>query len=42
MTIANYQPVTILIDLVVSYLQHGRTHPTGAPTYAHDQTYFGW
>jgi len=82
MTVADHQPVTILIDLlgmgvdvgrhlrlqgdrehlprslahdliehrtarlvglglVVDYLEHGRTFPTGAPTPAHDQTCYG-
>src|SRR3984893_7847639 len=29
------------LGLVVDYLEHGRTFPTGAPTPAHDQTCYG-
>src|SRR5579864_2257565 len=29
------------LGLIVDYLEHGRTLPTGAPTPAHDQTCYG-
>jgi hypothetical protein len=31
----------VRLGLVVDYLEHGRTFPTGAPTPAHDQTCYG-